>query len=221
MIVTMDGPAGAGKSSLARQLAQRLGFAFLDTGAMYRCVTLACLQRMIDLNDKEAIAQLAESISIELDGERALIDGQDVSDQLRTPEVTGSIRPIADNQFVRKQMVRLQQVWAGNRNIVTEGRDQGTVAFPMAECKIFLTASPEERAKRRVAQLEAQGRLTDYNAILAQQSQRDFEDTSRVVGGLKAAPDAVHFHTDGMSEEEVLTRLEELVRVRLASYVSG
>jgi len=150
-----------------------------------------------------------------------LIDGQDVSDQLRTPEVTGSIRPIADNQLVRKQMVRLQQAWAGNRNVVTEGRDQGTVAFPMAECKIFLTASPEERAKRRVAQLDAQGRVADYAAILAQQSQRDFEDTGRVVGGLKAATDAIHVHTDGMSEEEVLTRLEELVRSRFVSYVSG
>ena len=215
MIVTMDGPAGAGKSSLARMLAQRLGFAFLDTGAMYRCVTLSCLERRISLEDAEAIAQVAESISIVFDGERTLVDDQDVTDRLRTPEVTNAIRPIADNQIVRKQLVRLQQAWAGSRNVVTEGRDQGTIAFPMAECKIFLTASPEERAKRRVAQLEAQGVNANCDEILAQQTQRDDEDIGRVVGGLKAAPDSIHVHTDGMSEEEVLKRLEELVLAKM------
>lgn len=215
MIVTMDGPAGAGKSSLARMLAQRLGFEFLDTGAMYRCVTLSCLQRMMNLEDAEAIAQLAEAISIVFVGERTFVDDQDVTEQLRLPEVTSAIRPIADNQLVRKQLVRLQQAWAGNRNVVTEGRDQGTVAFPKAECKIFLTASAKERAKRRVAQLEAQGMIADYNEILSQQSQRDDEDIGRVVGGLKAAPDSIHVHTDGMSEEQVLNRLEELVRAKM------
>lgn len=214
MIITMDGPAGSGKSSLAKMLAQRVGFAFLDTGAMYRCVTLCCLRSEVDLSDEQAVASIAESILIELDGERIVLDGEDVSSLLRTPEVTRSIRPIADNHRVRSRLVSLQREWAGTRNVVTEGRDQGTVAFPNAECKIFLTASPEERARRRIAQLNSMGMAADYDDILSQQNLRDAEDTSRSVGGLKAASDAIYVHTDGMSEEAVLERLIELVRER-------
>lgn len=214
MIVTLDGPAGAGKSSTARLLAERLGFAFLDTGAMYRCVTLRCLQRGIDLTDEQAIANIANGLSIEFDDDRVLLDGEDVTDLLRTPDVTRAIRPIADNPDVRRRMVRLQRAWARDRDLVTEGRDQGTVAFPSAECKIFLTASPEERARRRVSQLEAAGEIADFDDILAQQTQRDHEDTQRAIGGLKVAEDAVSFWTDGLSEEEVLTQLVELVHSR-------
>ena len=214
MIVTMDGPAGAGKSSMARLLANRLGFAFLDTGAMYRCVTLHCLKLKIDLNDEQAIASAASSMSIEIQEDRVILDGQDVTDLLRTHEVTRSIRPIADNQVVRNSMVQFQREWAGTRDVVTEGRDQGTVAFPSAECKIFLTASPEERARRRVAQLEAMGEVADVEDVLAQQERRDREDTRRVLGGLKVAPDAVIIQTDGLSEEDALDRLVILVHAR-------
>jgi CMP/dCMP kinase len=214
MIVTMDGPAGAGKSSIARLLAKRLGYDFLDTGAMYRCVTLRCLQLKIDLHDEQAIAQVADSMSITFENDKVFIDGIEVTDQLRTQQVTQSIRPIADNQSVRNSMIQFQRRWAGTRDVVTEGRDQGTVAFPTAQCKIFLTASPEERARRRVAQLLAMGETADYQDILAQQAQRDWEDTRRAVGGLKAAADAILFETDGLSEEEVLDRLVNLVRSR-------
>ncbi len=214
MIVTMDGPAGAGKSSIARLLAQQLGFDFLDTGAMYRCVTLQCLRSRIDLKDEQAITQVADSMSIQYENNRIFIDGLEVTDLLRTNQVTQSIRPIADNQAVRRSMIRFQRDWAGTRDIVTEGRDQGTVAFPSAECKIFLTASPEERARRRVSQLLAIGEIVDFQDILAQQAQRDWEDTQRDVGGLKAAPDAIIFETDGLKEEEVLDRLVKLVHSR-------
>ncbi len=214
MIVTMDGPAGAGKSSMARLLANRLGYAFLDTGAMYRCVTLRCLQLKVDLDDPQAIASVADSMSIQFKDDRIFLDDQDVTHLLRTHEVTGAIRPIADNQAVRSSMVQFQRAWAGTRDVVTEGRDQGTVAFPLAECKIFLTASADERARRRVAQLEATGEVADFDDVLTQQTQRDFEDTHRVFGGLKAAPDAIIVHTDGLSEDDVLSQLVKLVHSR-------
>ncbi len=214
MIVTMDGPAGAGKSSMARMLANRLGYAFLDTGAMYRCVTLRCLQLKVDLDSPQAIARAADSMSIQFKEDRIIVDDQDVTDLLRTHDVTRSIRPIADNLAVRSRMVRFQRDWAGTRDVVTEGRDQGTVAFPSAECKIFLTASADERARRRVAQLEAIGEVADFNEVLAQQTQRDFEDTHRAIGGLKAASDAIIVHTDGLSEEAVVSQLVKLVHSR-------
>jgi cytidylate kinase len=214
MIVTMDGPAGAGKSSIARMLAKRLGYDFLDTGAMYRCVTLRCLQLNIDLKDEQAIAQAADCMSIQFENDQVFVDGIEVTDRLRSNQVTQSIRPIADNLAVRNSMIRFQRHWAGTRDVVTEGRDQGTVAFPNAECKIFLTASPEERARRRVSQLLSIGETVDFQDVLAQQAQRDWEDTQRAVGGLKVASDAVIFETDGLSEGEVLERLVKLVHSR-------
>ncbi len=212
MIVTIDGPAGAGKSSVARRLAQELGFSFLDTGAMYRCVTLLCLRREIPLTDRETVASISSQIRIALDGERVLIDNEDVSDAIRTPEVTRAIKAIADNIQVRAAMVQAQRRWIAGKQAVTEGRDQGTVAFPDAECKIFLTASPEERARRRVIQLQEAGLEADFDAILQQQNQRDEEDMNRPTGGLKPAIGAETVWTDGMSEAEVLSALLELVR---------
>lgn len=212
MIVTIDGPAGAGKSSVSRRLAEEIGFSFLDTGAMYRCVTLACLQRNIDLSDEAAVASLADEISIDLDGDRILLDNKDVSLRIRLPDVTSCIKQIADNMRVRQAMVEAQRRWTEGRDVVTEGRDQGTVAFPHAECKIFLTATPEERARRRVIQLNDNGYAADYEEILAMQNLRDQQDMQREVGGLKTASDAVTVWTDGLREDQVLMRLIEIVR---------
>jgi cytidylate kinase len=214
MIVTMDGPAGAGKSSLARQLARVLGYEFLDTGSMYRAVTLHCLKQGIALSDEQAVAKAAAGLDLAFEGDRVSLNGEDVSAGIRTAEVTKAIRPVADNQQVRRRLVEIQRGWAGERDVVTEGRDQGTVAFPHAECKIYLTASPEERARRRVAQLAAQGVIADFEEILRLQTIRDDEDIQRSEGGLKAAADAIYVHTDGMSEAEVLARLVELVQSR-------
>lgn len=216
MIVTIDGPAGAGKSSVSRRLADEIGFSFLDTGAMYRCVTLACLQQGLELGDQDAVANLAMDLAIDLDGDRVLLDGKDVSMRIRLPDVTNCIKQIADNMRVRQAMVDAQRRWAEERDVVTEGRDQGTVAFPHAECKIFLTATPEERARRRVIQLNENGFAADYDEILATQNLRDQQDMQREVGGLKAATDAITVWTDGLREDQVLARLIEIVRDKQA-----
>ena len=214
MIVTIDGPAGAGKSSVARQLANVLGFQFLDTGAMYRCVVLAALDAGIDLTDQVAMADIASEMKFSTEGDQISLNGQDVTAAIRTQEVTTSIHYAADNPQIRNILVRLQQDFASDVDVVTEGRDQGTVAFPNAECKIFLTASPGERARRRQEQLRQQGEQVELEVILQSQQTRDEQDEARELGGLHAAVDAVHVVTDGMKQFEVVEHLERLVRIR-------
>ena len=170
MIVTIDGPAGAGKSTVARQLADKLGFDFLDTGAMYRCVALLGSRQQIDWADQPALAAIAAALPLEFDGARVLLEGEDVSAEIRTPEVTALIHYAADNTQVREAMVALQRKLAAEDDVVTEGRDQGTVAFPHAECKIFLSASAEERAKRRVEQMRQAGKEVSVEQVLEQQN---------------------------------------------------
>jgi CMP/dCMP kinase len=215
MIVTIDGPAGAGKSSIARGLAERLGFRFLDTGAMYRAVALAALRRGLGPGDEAQIAELAQRLAIDFDGWRTLLDGEDVSDQIRTSEVAAAVYLAADNVAVRQRLVELQRQIAAQGNTVTEGRDQGTVAFPHAECKIFLTATAEERARRRHAELVARGERVTYDEILAQQADRDLRDAIRPVGALLRAADAVEVVTDGLTPKQVVDRLEQVVRERV------
>jgi cytidylate kinase/pantoate ligase/cytidylate kinase len=212
VIVTIDGPAGAGKSSIARDLAQQLGFEFLDTGALYRTATLGALREGLDLSDAEALAGYVGRAQVEWSQNRVFLDGNDVTDQIRTAEVTRSIRHLADLPAVRKQLSGLQRRIARGRDIVTEGRDQGTEVFPDAHCKVFLTASPEERARRRQAQLAAEGQEVSRDEILAAQNQRDLEDRLRDVGRLRAAEDAIVLQTDGMSPEDVLARVVEIVQ---------
>ena len=215
MIVTIDGPAGAGKSSIARRLAERLGFQFLDTGAMYRAVALAALRRGLGPADSEAIAALVQQLVIEMDGPRTLLGGEDISQAIRTSEVSAAVYLAADNVAVRGRLVELQRQIGAVRDTVTEGRDQGTVAFPHAECKIFLTASPEERARRRHGELAARGESITLEEVLAQQIDRDRRDSARAVGPLLKAAGAVEVWTDGLTPEEVVDRLEEIVRSRV------
>lgn len=214
MIVAIDGPAGAGKSTIARHLAERLGFAFLDTGAMYRAVALAALRRGWGDGDTEAIAKLAQSLSIDFDGRRTLLDGEDVSTEIRTSEVSAAVYLAADNVAVRRRLVELQRQIAAGRDLVTEGRDQGTVAFPRAECKIFLTASAQERARRRYEEHISRGESITFDEVLAQQLDRDQRDATRPVGALIKADDAVEILTDGLTPEDVVERLEEIVAAR-------
>jgi len=212
MIVAIDGPAGAGKSSIARRLAERLGFQFLDTGAMYRAVALAALREGLGPSDTGAIASLAQRLSIEMRHERTLLDGEDISAAIRTSEVSAAVYLAADNVAVRRRLVDLQREIATGRDTVTEGRDQGTVAFPHAECKIFLTASPEVRARRRYEELNARGEPATFEEVLAQQQDRDRRDAARPVGALVQAADAVEVVTDGLTPEAVVERLEFIVR---------
>ncbi|WDI40300.1 (d)CMP kinase [Bremerella sp. P1] len=212
MIVTIDGPAGAGKSSISRRLADELGFEFLDTGAMYRAVALKGLRAEIDWDDTDRLAEFAKSASIDLSGSAVILDGEDVSHEIRTQQVTEVTRYAANNVGVREELVRMQREIADGKDIVTEGRDQGTLVFPNAECKIFLTASPEERARRRVEDLANRGEKVDFELILQQQTKRDEEDTQREVGPLLKAEDAIEVMTDGMTEVEVLEKLVGIVQ---------
>jgi CMP/dCMP kinase len=216
MIVTLDGPAGAGKSTTARELARRLGFRFLDTGAMYRAVALAAIERNLPWSDPAALVELAGRLNVELRGERVLLDGTDVTDAIRTSRITGVTHFAADNPGVRAILVEWQRRAAGSDNIVTEGRDQGTVVFPQAECKIFLVASPEERARRRQHDLASRGERIPLEKILAQQNQRDTRDASRAVGPMVPASDAITLSTDGHSPQQVVDKLEAIVRQRIS-----
>ncbi len=212
IVVAIDGPAGAGKSTAARMLAGRLRFDFLDTGAMYRCATLAALRAGLDLNDQPAVAKLVGQITIRLADNVVWLNDHDVTLAIRDPSVSSQIGPIADNREVRRLLSQRQRDWVREKRIVTEGRDQGTDVFPDAQCKIFLTASSEERARRRVEELAVKGIQADYQTILDQQNQRDREDSQRQFGGLRRAPDAIEVLTDGLSLQQVVDRLEAIVR---------
>ena len=216
MIVCIDGPAGAGKSSAARALARRLGFRFLDTGAMYRAVAHAALRRGLAWSEPESLARLARQLKIEVSDNHVLVDGEDVTREIRTLAVTTVTHYAANNPAVREHLVELQRRAAAGDRVVTEGRDQGTVVFPHAECKIFLTASPAERARRRLLDLQGRGEKTTYDEVLTEQTQRDQRDANREIGPLRPAPDAIEVITDGLRPDEVVDQLESLVRTRMA-----
>ncbi len=214
MIVTLDGPAGAGKSSAARALAAQLGWCYMDTGAMYRAIALEALDRGIPLEDAGAVAALAEAVVIEFRDGRVLVDGRDVSVEIRTERITRATRPVADAAPVREAMKRIQRRMARGIDVVTEGRDQGSVVFPQAEVKVFVTASAEERARRRHAEETARGNGVTFAEVLEAQGVRDEGDRSRAVGPMRAADDAVVLETDGLTRDEVVERLVALVEGR-------
>jgi len=221
MIVTLDGPAGAGKSTAARELARRLGFRFLDTGAMYRAVALAAVRAGLNWDNPQPLAELARRLSIELRGNQVLLDGQDVTTDIRQSQITALTHYAANNPGVREHLVQMQRAAAGDGDIVAEGRDQGTVVFPYAECKIFLTANPQERARRRQRDLQSRGEVAPLEEVLEQQNKRDHSDSSRTVGPLVAASDAIQFSTDGLSQQEVVDRLEAIVRKKMSKAAGG
>lgn len=205
MVIAIDGPAGAGKSSVARAVAAALGFTYLDTGAMYRCVGLAAAQRGV------APEQIADQLTIEL-GERVLLDGVDVTEAIRTPQASEGASRAAAEPAVRRAMVAQQQRIVSDGDWVAEGRDIGTVVAPDAALKIFLTASAQERARRRAAQIGA-----DVATVLAEQTIRDERDTTREHDPLAAAADAVELDTTGLSLEDVVARVTALVADRKES----
>jgi cytidylate kinase len=209
MVIAIDGPAGAGKSTVARALATDLGFTYLDSGAMYRCVALAALRRGADPNDAGAMTGLAGSIVISLQGERVGLDGEDVSAAIRAPEVSEASSRVSVHPSVREAMVARQRELIAAGRYVAEGRDIGTVVSPDSPLKVFLTASPEERASRRAAQLGE-----DPETVLAAQRERDRRDETREHSALRAAADAVEIDTTGLSQDEVVTRVAALAAER-------
>jgi CMP/dCMP kinase len=199
MVVAIDGPAGAGKSTVARALARALGFTYLDSGAMYRAAALALLER------GGAASDAAERADIQL-GERVLLDGRDVTAEIRAPAVTEAASRIATNQKVREAMAAKQRALLGAGDWVAEGRDIGTVVAPDAPVKVFLTASAEERARRRAAELGA-----DLDTVLRDQALRDAQDSTREHSPLQLAPGAVELDTTGLDVDEVVARIVQLV----------
>jgi cytidylate kinase len=214
MIITIDGPAGAGKSSAARALARRLGFEFLDTGAMYRAVTLAALRAGIDLRDQEALSGLVAGFRLEMPPGRVVLEGEDVTDQIRTAAVTAASGPVADSPVVRRYLVGLQRAIAAGRDMVSEGRDQGTVVFPDAACKFFLVADPEERARRRQREMAARGEDVPWEQVLRAQEERDRRDASRDIAPMVPAADAVLLDSTHLNPAQVIDAMEQEARRR-------
>ncbi|HEY0980710.1 MULTISPECIES: (d)CMP kinase [unclassified Schlesneria] len=217
MIVTIDGPAGTGKSTVARTLADRLGFEFLNTGAMYRTVAYACLKKQLPLDDEQAVADETLRLKITFANNRVLLGDQDVTDAIRQQEVTQSASIVAAHPAVRSRLVDLQRKIAHGINLVTEGRDQGTIVFPNADCKFFLTASPEERARRRLRELEEKGEQVSLEELLEQQSLRDYRDETRACSPLQPAPNAIIIDTTDMTIAHVTGRLEQIVAAASAN----
>jgi len=209
MVIAIDGPAGAGKSTVARAVAGEIGFTYLDSGAMYRCVALAALQGKADLDDGEALGALAEGLEIDFEGQRVLLDGEDVSGEIREPQISATASQVSVHSRVREAMVARQRQLIAAGRYVAEGRDIGTVVSPDSPLKIFLTASDEERARRRAAETGE-----DPETVLAAQRQRDARDTQREHGALRAAADAVELDTTGFTLDEVVARVVALVRER-------
>lgn len=217
--VAIDGPAGAGKSTIARAAAAQLGFIYVDTGALYRSIGLFVLQKKIDFAQKNDIIALLGQINVNLtfvDGEqRVLLCGEDVSDEIRSPEVSMAASAVSAIPEVRSFLFDLQKDMAKHNNVVMDGRDIGTVVLPDAQVKIFLTASPEVRAKRRCLELEQKGERVSYEDVLADIRQRDYNDTHREIAPLKQAEDAVLVDTSALTLEESVQTLTGLIRSRL------
>jgi len=217
MIVTVDGPAGAGKSSAAKALARRLRFEFLDTGAMYRVVTLATLRGQVDVRSEPSLAKLLTTIHMELEPGRVMFNGEDVTVSIRTAQVTKASGAVADSRAVRQHLVCLQRAIAAGRDMVCEGRDQGTVVFPDAACKFFLVADPKERARRRQRDMAARGEVLSCEEVLSAQDERDQRDAGRDLAPMIPAHDAIVLDSTRLTLEEVVDRMEQEVRKRQAA----
>jgi CMP/dCMP kinase len=219
VVVAVDGPAGTGKSSVSRGLARALQARYLDTGAMYRIVTLAVLRAGIDPADQAAVGAAAATVGLSVgfdpDEDRSYLDGEDVSSEIRGDDVTQAVSAVSSVPAVRTRLVGLQRTLAqGPGSVVVEGRDIGTVVLPDADVKIFLTASPETRARRRNDQNVAAGLPDDYGGVLVDVRRRDHLDSTRAVSPLRAASDAVVVDSSAMTESEVIAHLLQLVQQR-------
>lgn len=224
MVIAIDGPGAAGKSTVARELADRLEVLLFDTGALYRAVTLAALQRGLDTGDADRLATLAADATIDLrpptrqDGRVAdvLLDGEDVTWELRTPEVDANVSRVSAHPEVRQALLGVQRRIADGNRVVMVGRDIGTVVTPSAGTKIYLDASAEERARRRYHDLRHQGVDTSFQAVLADLQERDYKDSHRATAPLRPADDAIRIDTDGRSVDDIVSTIEGVVLQRWA-----
>lgn len=212
MIVTVDGPAGAGKSSVARALAARLGFEVLDTGAMYRAVTLSAQRAGVGPENTAELAHLLSSIKLRLTNRHVFLDNEDVSQEIRSAEVTRGVGAIADSPLVRRQLVIWQQEAAADRNMICEGRDQGTIVFPDAACKFFLKADPLERARRRQREMAGRGESVALEEVLRAQDERDRRDAARDLAPMVPAPDARIVDSTHLTIDQMVALMERDVR---------
>ena len=216
-VITIDGPAGAGKSTVAGRLASRLNWKLLDTGAMYRSVTLAAIRRGVDLLDEQALDDLTSKIQVRLDSGRILLDGEDVTDQIRAVEVTRQTRHSADCPSVRRRLVDWQRAFAESEgDVVTEGRDQGTIVFPDAFRKYYLMATDEERARRRHSEFVSKGLSLSLQEVLKDMLDRDAQDASRAIAPMKPAEGARIIDSSSLELEQVVALIEDdVLRSRL------
>jgi CMP/dCMP kinase len=227
LIIAIDGPAGAGKSTAARRVAEQLGYRYLDTGAMYRAVALKALGAGVDLGDADALAGIAEAAQIDLDTRDGLthvwLDGEEVTREIRSPAASEAASRVSAVPAVRQALVRRQRQWGQERSdargggVVMEGRDIGTVVFPQAEVKIFLDADPGERVQRRLKEVRAKGEPISEQALAAQMQERDQRDSTRSDSPLAQAPDAVYVDTTGLGIGEVEEAVLRVVRDRISN----
>lgn len=213
--VAVDGPAGSGKSTVAKEIAKALGILYIDTGAMYRTVGMACLKKGIDPANESAVVASLDDLDMkifpEAGGQRILLDGEDITSRIRTEEIGKAASSVAAYQKVREKLVEIQQGLAKEQSVIMDGRDIGTKVLPDAEVKIYLDASVEERAKRRVGELEAQGKTADLETIREEIAQRDYQDMHRENSPLCRAEDAVNVDTTGLDIPAVTAKLLALI----------
>jgi cytidylate kinase len=209
-VIVLDGPAGAGKSTVAREVARRLGLPFLDTGAIYRAITFVMLRKGIPPLDSRELREALEEFSVSFSGTSVFVGGEDVTEEIRTPDIDANVSPYSALPIVRESLFDIQRRQREN-GLVAEGRDMGTVVFPDADLKIFLTASPEERARRRQEERTAKGENADFDEILSLVIERDRIDSTRETAPLKPADDAIIIDSTGIPFEDVVNRVMERV----------
>ena len=212
MIIAIDGPAGSGKGTITKILAEKLGIVNIETGAMYRSIALAALRKGLSVDDREALIELAKNVKIEFDKEgNTYLDGENVTNFLRTPEVNAVVSPISSIVEIREEMVKIQRAFAEGNSVIMEGRDITTVVFPNADYKFYLDASAEERANRRFKQNQESGIEMTYEEVLDSINQRDYNDMHKEVGALKRCNDQIYINSTDMKKEEVVNFILEKI----------
>ena len=212
-VVAIDGPAGSGKGTVTKKIAQDMGLTNIDTGATYRCVALAVLENGISLEDKEKIIEISKNITIDMDTEQnVFLNGKNVTKQIRSKEVSGIVSQVSSIKEVRLNMVELQRKLAEGKNVIMEGRDITTYVFPNADVKIYLDASIEERAKRRFKEMQEKGIETTYEEVYQNIEMRDNNDKNKEIGSLQIAPDAIVVDTTSLTIEEVTEKIKEIIK---------